>query len=150
MKLYMNLVAMNLKSQMQYRVSFLLTTLGQFITAFTSFFGLYFIFSRVNAIDDFNYNQVFLCFAVVMMAFAIGEMFGGGLAVFPRIMGNGEFDRALVRPRNIIPVSYTHLSNRYDRAEDQENGMHGRRILCGRRDSVQPCIGNLVFLRSCR
>lgn len=37
-----------------------------------------------------------------MMAFAIGEMFGGGLAVFPRIMGNGEFDRALVRPRNII------------------------------------------------
>ena len=102
MKLYMNLVAMNLKSQMQYRVSFLLTTLGQFITAFTSFFGLYFIFSRVNAIDDFNYNQVFLCFAVVMMAFAIGEMFGGGLAVFPRIMGNGEFDRALVRPRNII------------------------------------------------
>ena len=102
MKLYMNLVAMNLKSQMQYRVSFLLTTLGQFITAFTSFFGLYFIFSRVNAIDDFNYNQVLLCFAVVMMAFAIGEMFGGGLAVFPRIMGNGEFDRALVRPRNII------------------------------------------------
>ena len=102
MKLYMNLVAMNLKSQMQYRVSFLLTTLGQFITAFTSFFGLYFIFTRVNAIDDFNYNQVFLCFAVVMMAFAIGEMFGGGLAVFPRIMGNGEFDRALVRPRNII------------------------------------------------
>lgn len=102
MKLYMNLVAMNLKSQMQYRVSFLLTTLGQFITAFTSFFGLYFIFSRVNAIDDFNYNQVFLCFSVVMMAFSIGEMFGGGLAVFPRIMGNGEFDRALVRPRNII------------------------------------------------
>ena len=47
MKLYMNLVAMNLKSQMQYRVSFLLTTLGQFITAFTSFFGLYFIFTRV-------------------------------------------------------------------------------------------------------
>ena len=59
MKLYMNLVAMNLTSQMQYRVSFLLTTLGQFITAFTSFFGLYFIFSRVNAIDDFNYNRYY-------------------------------------------------------------------------------------------
>jgi ABC-type uncharacterized transport system, permease component len=102
MKLYLNLIALNLKSQMQYKVSFLLATLGQFITAFTSFFGLYFIFSRVNAIDDFTYQQVLLCFAVVMAAFSLGEMFGGGLAVFPRMLGNGQFDWALVRPRNII------------------------------------------------
>jgi ABC-2 type transport system permease protein len=102
MKLYINFIAMNLKSQMQYKVSFLLTTIGQFITAYTSFFGLYFIFSRVKAIDDFTYEQVLLCFAVVMMAFSIGEMIGGALAVFPRILGNGEFDRALVRPRNIL------------------------------------------------
>jgi ABC-2 type transport system permease protein len=102
MKLYLNLIALNLKSQMQYKVSFFLTALGQFITAFTAFFGLYFIFSRVNAVDDFTYEQVLLCFAVVMMAFSLGEMFGGGLAVFPRMLGNGEFDRALVRPRNII------------------------------------------------
>ena len=102
MKLYLNFIALNLKSQMQYKVSFFLTTLGQFITAFTAFFGLYFIFSRVNAVDDFTYEQVLLCFAVVMTAFSLGEMFGGGLAVFPRMLGNGEFDRALVRPRNII------------------------------------------------
>jgi ABC-2 type transport system permease protein len=102
MKLYLNLIALNLKSQMQYKVSFFLTTLGQFITAFTVFFGLYFIFSRVNTVDDFTYEQVLLCFAVVMMAFSLGEMFEGGLAVFPRMLGNGEFDRALVRPRNII------------------------------------------------
>lgn len=102
MKLYLNLIAVNLKSQMQYKVSFLLSTVGQFITAFTAFFGLYFIFSRINTVDDFTYQQVLLCFAVVMMAFSLGEMVGGGLAVFPRMLGNGEFDRALVRPRNII------------------------------------------------
>lgn len=102
MKLYLNFIALNLKSQMQYKVSFFLTTLGQFITAFTSFFGLYFIFSRINAVDDFTYEQVLLCFAVMMTAFSLGQMFGGGLAVFPRMLGNGEFDRALVRPRNII------------------------------------------------
>lgn len=102
MKVYLNFIALNLKSQMQYKMSFFLTTLGQFITAFTSFFGLYFIFSRVSAIDDFTYEQVLLCFAVMMTAFSLGEMFGGGLAVFPRMLGNGEFDRALVRPRNTI------------------------------------------------
>jgi ABC-2 type transport system permease protein len=102
MKLYLNYIVLNLKSQMQYKISFFLTTIGQFITAFTAFFGLYFIFSRVKAVDDFSYQQVLLCFAVVMMSFSIGEMLGGGLAAFPRMLGNGEFDRALVRPRNII------------------------------------------------
>ncbi len=100
--LYFNYILLNLKSQMQYRLSFFLTTLGQFITAFTFFFGLYFIFSKVNAVDNFTYQQVLICFAVVMTAFSLGELFGGGLAVFPRLLGNGEFDRALVRPRNII------------------------------------------------
>lgn len=102
MKLYLNLIALNLKTQMQYKVSFLLTTIGQFITAFTTFFGLYFIFSRVNAVENFKYEQVLMCFAVVMMSFSLGEMFGGGLAFFSRMLGNGEFDRALMRPRNII------------------------------------------------
>lgn len=102
MNLYLNFIALNLKSQMQYKVSFFLTTFGQFITAFTSFFGLYFIFSRVNAIDDFTYEQVLLCFAVVMAAFSLGEMLGRGFGVFPRMLGNGEFDRVLVRPRSII------------------------------------------------
>lgn len=102
MKLYLNFIALNLKSQMQYKFSFFLATVGQFITAFTTFFGLYFIFSRVKAVDNFSYEQVLLCFAVVMMTFSLGEMFGGALAVFPSMLGNGEFDRALVRPRNVI------------------------------------------------
>jgi len=100
MKLYLNFIAMNLKSQMQYRLSFLLTTLGQFLTAFTMFFGLAFILEKVGAVDGFTQKQVFLCFAVVMMAFSLGEMCGGGLATFSRRLGNGEFDRALTRPRS--------------------------------------------------
>ncbi len=102
MKLYLNYIGLNLKSKMQYKISFFLAAFGQFITAFASFFGLYFIFSRVKAVDDFSYGQVLLCFAVMMTAFSLGEMFGGGLVMFPRLLGNGEFDRALVRPRNVI------------------------------------------------
>lgn len=102
MKLYLGLMAMNLKSQLQYRMSFFLTAFGQFVTSFTSFFGLYFIFSRINAVGGFTYGQVLLCFAVVMMAFSLGEMFGGGFGRFPGMLGNGEFDRILVRPRSIL------------------------------------------------
>jgi len=102
MKLYWNLFLMNLKSQMQYRVSFFMTVLGQFLTAFASFFSLAFIFERIDAVDGFTYGQVFLCFAVVVSAFSVGELFGGGLAAFSRILGDGSFDRALVRPRPVL------------------------------------------------
>lgn len=102
MRLAIKFSAMNLKSQMQYRASLLLTTFGQFLTAFGSFFGVTFMFSRFNAVEGFTYGQTLLCFAVVMMSFSIGELFGGGFAVFPRQLGNGEFDRALVRPRSLL------------------------------------------------
>ena len=102
MRLYWNYFVMELKSQMQYKVSFFLTTLGQFLTAFTSFFGIKFIFDRINGVDDFTYGQVLLCFSVIMLSFSIGEMIGGGLAVFPGLLKSGELDRILVRPRSIL------------------------------------------------
>ncbi len=102
MRLYLKLIGMDLKSQMQYRLSFFLTVFGQFITAFASFFGLYFVFLKVGAIDGFTYGQVLLCFSVIMTGFSLGELFGAGFQVFPRLLGNGEFDRALVRPRGVF------------------------------------------------
>lgn len=102
MRLYWNYILVNLKSQMQYRFSFLLTIIGQFITSFTWLFGLAFIFQYVDSIDDFTYEEVFLCFAVVTMAFSIAEMLGGGLATFSQLIGNGNLDRILLRPQNII------------------------------------------------
>ncbi len=101
MRLYWNYFMMTLKSQMQYKISFLLTVLGQFLTAFTSFWGIKFIFARINGIDDFSYGQVLLCFSMIMLSFSIGEMIGGGLAVFPNLLREGGFDRILVRPRSV-------------------------------------------------
>jgi ABC-2 type transport system permease protein len=102
MGLYINFLALNLKSHMQYKLSFFLATFGQFITSFTAFFGIYFMFSRFHAVEGFSFEQVLLCFSVVVMAFSLGELLGGGFAVFARLLGDGEFDRVLVRPRSIL------------------------------------------------
>jgi ABC-2 type transport system permease protein len=102
MRLYMKFFAMHLKSQMQYKVSFFLTALGQFLVSFTAFLGVYFMFSRFNIVEDYAFEQALLCFAVVLMAFSMAEALGRGFDLFPHMISNGEFDRALVRPRNII------------------------------------------------
>jgi len=53
-------------------------------------------------VDGFTYSQVLLCFAVVIMAFSFAEMLGRGFDLLPRMLANGEFDRLLVRPQNIV------------------------------------------------
>jgi len=60
------------------------------------------MFSRFSSIEGFTYEQVLLCFATVLIAFSIAECFGRGFDLFPSMISNGEFDRALVRPRREI------------------------------------------------
>jgi ABC-2 type transport system permease protein len=102
MRLYLKFFAMHLKSQMQYKLSFFLMVVGQFSVAFTTFLGIYFMFNRFSAVEGFTYPQVLLCYAAMLMAFSLAEMLGRGFDLFPRMLGNGEFDRALVRPRGVV------------------------------------------------
>lgn len=87
---------------MQYKASFLLLTIGNFLMQFSTFLGVFFMFRLFYDVDGFTFGQVSLCFAVVIMAFSLAEMFGSGFARLPRMMANGEFDRALVRPKSVV------------------------------------------------
>ena len=102
MRLYLKYFAMNVKSQMQHKASFVMLTVGQCIVSFTTFLVVYFMFARFNTVDGFTYQQTLLCYSSMLMAFSLTEIFGRGFDVFPRMISNGEFDRALVRPRNVI------------------------------------------------
>ena len=100
----MDLVArfftLHLKSQMQYKASFFLTALGQFLVSFSTFLGVWFMFSRFQAVEGFTFPEVLLCFAVVLLAYSLAECFGRGFDSFPHMISNGQFDRVLVRPRS--------------------------------------------------
>ena len=93
---------MHLKSQMQYKTSFFFTTLGQFLVSFSAFLGITFLFARFDSVGGFAYEEVLICFAVMLMAFSLSELIGRGFDRFPMLLGNGGFDRALVRPRNVV------------------------------------------------
>ena len=93
---------MHLKSQMQYKVSFFLTAFGQFFSSFVVLIGVYFMFLRFNNVDGFTYQQVLICYAAILAAVSLAETFGRGFDTFPIMLGNGEFDRVLVRPGSAI------------------------------------------------
>jgi len=102
MNLYIKYFSMHLKSQMQYKTSFFFTTLGQFLVSFATFLSISFLFARFDSVGDFSYEEVLICFAIMMMAFSSGEFIGRGFDRFPEMIGNGSYDRALVRPRNVV------------------------------------------------
>ena len=102
MRLYIKYASIILRSQMQYKASFVMTSIGQFLTAFTTFLGMYFMFSRFNSVDGFSFSEVLLCYAVILTAFSLAECFVRGFDAFSGIISNGEFDRIMVRPRNEI------------------------------------------------
>ncbi len=100
MKLYMRYLAIHIKSAMQYKASFCMMAAGQFISAFTAFLAIAFMFARFHTVDDFTFSEVLLCYAISTMSFALAECFGRGFDLFPQVISNGEFDRILVRPRS--------------------------------------------------
>ena len=102
MKLYFRYLSIQLKSQMQYKTSFFLTALGQFLVSFSAFLGVYFMFSRFQRVEGFTIAEVLICFSVTLMAFSLTECFVRGFDVFPRLIRSGDLDRILVRPRSII------------------------------------------------
>ncbi|MCI8624270.1 MAG: hypothetical protein HFG26_11520 [Provencibacterium sp.] len=102
MKLYLRYLSIHFKGMLQYKLSFLLSSAGQLLHAFSSLLGLYFLMNRFHTVAGFSLHEVLLCYAVVMSAFALAEMFARGFDMFAGMIGNGEFDRILVRPRGAI------------------------------------------------
>lgn len=102
MKLYGKYLSILLKSQMQYRTSFFMTALGQFLVSFTTFLGVWFLFSRFQSVNGFSFQEVLICFSITLMAYSLAECFVRGFDVFPQLIRTGELDRILVRPRGVV------------------------------------------------
>lgn len=101
-KIYWHYVKINIKSVMQYKISFFLTAMGQFLVSFNVFLGVYFMFLKFHTVKGYTYAQVLLCFSIFLMEFSLAECVGRGFDMFSGMVRKGEFDRVLVRPQNEI------------------------------------------------
>lgn len=107
MRLYFKFLSMHFKSAMEYKVSFILTTIGQFLISFSSFLGLYFLFNRFSSIEGFSYNEVLLCYSVVLISYAVAECLACGFKNFAAIIVKGGFDSIMIRPCSELFMVFT-------------------------------------------
>ncbi len=101
-KLYMKYVSINVRGAMQYKTSFLLTAIGQFLVSFNVFLGIFFMFERFHSVKGFTYSEVLLCFSIMLLEFSLAEMYARGFDAFSGMVRSGSFDRILLRPQSEI------------------------------------------------
>ncbi len=100
--LYLRYVSISVRSQMQYKASFVMLSVSAFIINGLEFFGIWILFDRFKTIKGWSFAEIALLYGMVNVAFAISEAGTRGFDLFGRMVKSGDFDRLLVRPRSTI------------------------------------------------
>ncbi|HYD09788.1 MAG TPA: ABC-2 family transporter protein [Acidimicrobiales bacterium] len=95
---YRRLVGARVRSQWQYRTSFVLHVAGQFVAGFFDFVAIAVIFDRVHALDGWQVEEVLFLYGTSQLAFGIGDVFVSPVERAADHVRLGTFDQLLVRP----------------------------------------------------
>lgn len=102
LRLYFRLIEAQLRSQMQYKVSFILASAGSFLACVTEFGVVLVLFSRIQLLAGWTLAEVALLYGISGTCFATAELFAAALDGFQVHIVRGTFDRVLVRPRGAL------------------------------------------------
>lgn len=102
-KLLGKLISVQIRSQMQYRASFLFDVLGAFFIVITEFGAVALVLPKFNNIGGWVLGEVALLYGTVNLAFGIMDMVFSGFddRQFGMMIRRGGFDQMLLRPVNI-------------------------------------------------
>ncbi len=101
-KLYIESIKLQIKSQLEYKTSFILSFISQIGIFFTYYFMTITLFQKFNNIKGYTLYEILLCFSIIHFGFAFNETFFKGIDKFEKLIIDGSLDRLLVRPRNIL------------------------------------------------
>ena len=102
MRLYLKLIWMSLKSQMQYKTSFVMLLLAYALATSIDILGMWVLFERFKVVEGWTLPEVALIYGVIHMGFSAAEIFARGFDKFDLMVKSGDFDRILLRPRGTL------------------------------------------------
>jgi ABC-2 type transport system permease protein len=103
MNLYLKLLSGSLRSRMQYKMNFLVSSLSYGLIMAVDFVLLAAILQRFDDVKGWNLYEVGLLYGISSVAITLYRVFGVEIHNFERYMVEGEFDSLLIRP--VSPLS---------------------------------------------
>ena len=101
MKLVIKYILMHLKSQLEYKSSFILTCIAQLLTLSLSSFMVFILMDKFHFLDNYDIYELMLGISIVQFGFSFSECFMRGFDKFSEVIKVGGLDLMLIRPRNI-------------------------------------------------
>ncbi len=102
LRLYLRYIGVSIRGQMQYKASFLMSSVAHFLVTLLEFLAVAALFLRFGTLKGWTLPETALLYAIVSMAFASAEAIGRGFDIFPGMVKGGEVDRLLLRPRHTV------------------------------------------------
>ncbi len=96
--LYLRLIGMQLRAQMQYKVNLLIDIVTYFLISGLEFAAIMLLFGPFPSILGWSIGEVAFLYSLTSMSFGLAELFGAGIDAFDITIRRGEFDRVLLRP----------------------------------------------------
>ena len=102
-RLYLRSMAMLIRCQMEYPVSFFLQTFAQFIMEGSEMLAVILIVERFGGVGRWEAGDLFFFFGMMSVTFYLTEIFGRGITGnFPYLVRTGQLDILMMRPRGIL------------------------------------------------
>lgn len=99
---YLRYLEISVRSQMQYRMSFVLLSLGHFLVTVIDFLAILVLFDRFGSLKGWELAEVAFMYGIVNIAFSISDAATRGFDMFGPMVKAGDFDRLLTRPRSTV------------------------------------------------
>ena len=100
--LYFKSCRMLIRSQMQYRASFLMQTFTQLVMMVAELLAVLILMDRFSVLGQWNRGEILFFFGVISTSFYLCECFARGITQFPPLIAQGDLDSMLIRPRGVL------------------------------------------------
>ena len=96
-QLYQRYLGISVRSQLQYRVSLLLQTLGQIMTIGLEFGGVWILFQRFGQLRGWSLAEAGMFYGTVSITFAIADALSTGFDKFGAMVKAGDCSICLLQ-----------------------------------------------------
>jgi len=102
LRLYLRYAGVSLRSQLQYRASVVMQSIGAFLITGVEMLAIWALFHRFGNIRGWTLPEVALFYGMISISWALCDALGRGLEMFGTLIKEGELDRLLLRPRGAV------------------------------------------------
>jgi ABC-2 type transport system permease protein len=99
---YRRLVGASLRTQLQFRTSLVMETIGAFAIGFTDFVEILVIFSQLPSLGTWSVEEVAFLYGSAGIGFALCDMLVGSIERTGEMVRSGRFDTIMLRPAGTL------------------------------------------------